>query len=88
MQIHSKCVCDLIETHIHLLHTGEYSQRSSILWPFWLNSSVFVYKLRDFLFESCFSHLTSMYDTCFEKEFLDIQAIIESRFTVNLQVTL
>ena len=37
--------------------TDKYSQHSSIIWPVWLNGSVFVYELSGCGFESSCSHL-------------------------------
>ena len=36
----------------------KYSQHSSIIWPVWLNGSVFVYELSGCGFESSCSHNT------------------------------
>ena len=45
-------------------HTDKYSQHSSIIWPVWLNRSVFVYELSDSGFEFNCSHLIA----CFKKQ--------------------
>ena len=64
-------------------HTDKYSQYSSIIWLIWLNVWVFVYELSGCGFESRCSHSNFRYCTCFRKEFLDIQAIIEFGFTLK-----
>ena len=40
--------------------TDKYSQHSSVIWPVWLNSWVFVYELSGCGFESHCSHLNSL----------------------------
>ena len=49
----------------------------------WLNGWVFVYKLSGCGFESGCSHLNFRFCTCFEQEFLDIQATIECGFMIR-----
>ena len=38
-------------------HTDKYSQRSSVIWPVWLNGWVFVHKLSGCGFECSCSHI-------------------------------
>ena len=47
--------------------TDKYSQHSSILWPVWLNSWVFVYELSGCGFKSSCSHLNFRFCACFEQ---------------------
>ena len=63
--------------------TDNYSQHSSIIWPVWLNGSVFVYELSGRGFQSSYIHLTSDFAPVSSKEFLDIQAAIEFEFTLK-----
>ena len=58
---------DMIRTYSQIHRTDKYSQLSSIIWPVWLNGSVFVYELSGCRFESCCSHLNLRYRTCFEQ---------------------
>ena len=62
-----KHVRDMIRTYNQMHHTDKYSQQSSITWRVWLNSWVFVYKLRGCGFESRCSHLNFRYCACFEQ---------------------
>ena len=48
-----KLVRDMIITYSHMQRSDKYSQHSSIIWPVWLNGSVFVYEPRGCGFESC-----------------------------------
>ena len=48
-------------------HTDRYSQHSSVIWPVWPNSWVFVYKLSSCGFESRCCHLNFRYGDCFER---------------------
>ena len=74
--MHSKFVYDMINTHSQC--TIQIStQKSSIIWPVWLNGWVLVYELRDCRFEFHLSHLK------FIMEFLGIQAITECKLTWN-----
>ena len=50
----------MIRTHSQVHRTDKYSQRSSILWPVWRNSWVFVYELSVCGLEFCSSHLYSL----------------------------
>ena len=59
---------DMIRTYSQMHRTDKYSQRSTIIWPIWLNGLVFVYELCDCGFESRCSHLNFRYRVCFEKE--------------------
>ena len=63
--------------------TDKYSQHSSIIWSVWLNGSVFIYKLRGCGFEFRCCHLNSDIMFVLSKDFSDIQATIECRFTVK-----
>ena len=42
-------------TYSQMHRTDKYSQRSSIIWPVWLNGWVFVYELSSYGFESIYS---------------------------------
>ena len=48
-----KLLRDMIITYSHMQRPDKYSQHSSIIWPVWLNGSVFVYEPRGCGFESC-----------------------------------
>ena len=61
-----KLVRDMIKTYNQMHRTDKYSQHSSIIWPVWLNGSVFVYELSGCWFESRCSHLIFRYGACFE----------------------
>ena len=50
-------VRNMVITYSQMLRTDKYSQNSSIIWPFWLNSWVFVYELSWCGFESRCSQL-------------------------------
>ena len=63
--------------------TEKYSQHSLIIWPVWIIGWVFVYKLSACGFESRCCHLKFRNPTISSKEFLDIQATIECRFTLR-----
>ena len=77
-----KRVRDMIRTCNQMHRTDKYSQHSSIIWPFWLNSWVFVYELSGYGFEFCCCHLNFRYRACF-KGFLDIQATIECGYILK-----
>ena len=47
--------------------TDKYSQHGSIIWPVWLNGSVFVYELSGCGFKSHCCHLHFRYGACFEQ---------------------
>ena len=66
----------MIITYTQMYRTDKYLQYSSIIWLVWLNGWVFIYKLSD--------SLTSDIAPVSSKEFLDIQATIEYKFTVKL----
>ena len=51
-------------------HTDKYSQRSSIIWPVWLDGWVFAYDLSGFGFEYCFSRLGKLYLLFKKKNYL------------------
>ena len=57
--------------------SDKYSQHSSIIWLFWLNALVFVYKLSGPGFESRWSTLIADIASVSSKEIVDIQANIE-----------
>ena len=40
-----KRVRDMTRTYSQMHRTDKYSEHNSIIWPVWLNGSVFVYKL-------------------------------------------
>ena len=48
---------DMIIACNQMHHTDKYSQHSSIIWPVWLNSWVFIYELSGCGFKSCCCHL-------------------------------
>ena len=54
--------------------TDKYSQHRSIIWPVWLNGSVFIYELSGCGFKSCAVTLTSDMAPASSKKFLEIQA--------------
>ena len=62
-----KCVCDMITKYSQKHYTDEYSQHSSMIWPIWLNSWVFVYKLSGYGLKSRCYHLNFRYNACFEQ---------------------
>ena len=78
-----KRVRDMIKTYSQMHRTDKYSQHSSIIWPVWLNGWVFVYELSGCGFESSCSHLNVRSTLASSKEFFDIQATIECRFTLK-----
>ena len=54
------------DKNIQQIHrTDKYLQHSSIIWPVWLNSSVFFYELSGCGFEFSCIHLNFRYHTCF-----------------------
>ena len=57
--------------------------QSSITWPVWLNSWVYLYELKGCGFESRCCHLNFRYRARFEQGVPDIQANIECRFTLK-----
>ena len=65
-----------IRTHNHLVWKQTLNQIVK-----WLSD---VYKLSDCGFQSCCCHLNLRFSTCLSKEFLDIQAAVECRFTLKL----
>ena len=73
----------IIITYSQMHRTEKYSQHSSIIWPIWLNSWMFVYELSVSGFKSRYCHLNLRFVPVSSKEFLDIQATIESRFTLK-----
>ena len=58
---------DMVKIYSHMQLRDKYSQHSSIIWPVWLNSWVFVYKLSGCGFQSHCSHLNFRYGACFKK---------------------
>ena len=72
-----KAVHDMIKACSQMHRTDDYSQRSSIIWPVWLNDWVFVCELSGCGFASRCCHFAPVSS----KEFLDIQATIACRFT-------
>ena len=53
-----KHVRDMIRcAYSQMRRTDKYSQHTSIIWPVWLNGSVFVYKLSSSGFQSRCSHV-------------------------------
>ena len=57
----------MIRTYSQVQGTDKYSQKSSIIWPVWLNGLVFVYKLSGCGIEAVCSHLVFRYCSCFEQ---------------------
>ena len=64
-----------IRTHNYLV------RKRALNRPVWLNGWVFVYELSGYKFESRCCHLNSNIGPVSSKEFLDIRATIECRFT-------
>ena len=62
VNLHDKNIGDMIRTYNQMHRTDKYSQRSTIIWPVWVNGWVFVYEV-----ESHWSHLNFRYCTCFEQ---------------------
>ena len=62
-----KPIYDMTITYSQMHHTHKYSQHRSIIWPVWLNSWVFVYKLSGCGFQSHCCHLNFRYYTCFKQ---------------------
>ena len=62
-----KRVRDMIRTCSQMDRTDRYSEHSSIIWPVWLNSSVFVYELSGCRFKPRCSHLNFRFRVCFEQ---------------------
>ena len=56
----------------------------SVIWPVWLIFLVFVNELSECRFESRCSHLTLRYWTFLTKESLNIQAIADCKFTIDM----
>ena len=73
----------MTSTHIQVHYTDRYSQHSSIIWPFEQNGWGFVYKPSNCCFKSCCSHLNFRIMPVSSKEFLDIKATTECRFTLK-----
>ena len=59
VKIHSKNACVMIKTTL-MHYTDKYSQHSSIIWPVWINSWIFVYELSACGFGSCYSYLSNI----------------------------
>ena len=62
-----KRVRDMARVYSQVDRTDQYSKQSSIIWPVWLNSWMFVYQLSGWGFGSRCSHLNFRYRACFEK---------------------
>ena len=67
VRIHSKTRTwhDKTDTKMH--RTDKYPQHSSIIWPVWLNSWVFVFELTGSGFASSCSHLKFIFRAWFEQ---------------------
>ena len=78
-----KCVGDMILKYSQMQRTDKYSQQSSIIWPVWHNSWVFVYELGGCGFGTGWSKLKLRYRACFEQGVLDIQGNIECGITLK-----
>ena len=80
-----KRVHDMIKTYSQMRRIDKYLQHSSIIWPVWLNGLVFVCELSGCGFKSRCSHLNFRYwAPVLRKEFFEIQATKECRFTLKL----
>ena len=62
-----KKVRDIIWTYSQMYRFDWNSQQSSIIWPIWLNGSMFVYEVSCSGFESSCSHLNVRLRACFEQ---------------------
>ena len=62
-----KLVCDMIKIYSQMQRADRYSQHSSINWPLWVNSRVFVYKVGHCELETCHFHWNFRYSTWFIK---------------------
>ena len=74
---------DMIITNSQTLRSNKYSQDNLVIWPARLNFWFCIYELSGCGFESRCCHLNFRYGTCFEQEFLDIQATIKCGFTLK-----
>ena len=62
-----KLVRYMIITYSQMHRTDKYLQRSSIIWPVWLNGWVFVYVLIDCRCESRCCHINCRFGACFKQ---------------------
>ena len=62
-----KLVRDMTRTYNQMHRTDKYSQHSSIIWSFLLNSLVFLYELSRYGLESSCSHLKYKFLAYFEQ---------------------
>ena len=58
----------MLRTYSQKQRRYKYSQHSSIIWPIWLNNSVFLYKLSGCWFRSSCSHSDVKFCASFEQE--------------------
>ena len=79
-----KVVRDMLKTYNQMHLTDKYSQHSSIILPSWLNGCVFVDELGDCGSSPVAVTYSSAMARASRKQFLDIQATVESGFTVKL----
>ena len=64
---HCIWTCCYIQAYSQMHRADEYSKHSSIIWPIWPNSLVFVYELSGCGFESSWSHLNFRFLVCFQQ---------------------
>ena len=76
---------DKIVTYSQMHRTDTYSQRSSFIWPVWLNGRAFIYELSGCGFESRCSRLILQIRRLLRaKNSLTFRQTIDCRFTLNL----
>ena len=76
-----KRVRDMIKTYSQIHSTDKYSQHSSTILPVCLNGWVFACELSGSGFDLLWSYFR--YHAIWSKEFLEIQATVECRFTLR-----
>ena len=64
-----KLLGDMIIIYSQMHRADKYSQHCSIIWPVWLNGSVFVYELSGYGFESSCGYLNFRFRSYFEQGF-------------------
>ena len=74
---------DMLRIYSQLQRTDKYSQHRSIDWPVWLNVWVFVYELSDCGIEPRSNQFNFRYRASFGQRFLEFQATIKCKFTLN-----
>ena len=63
---------DMIIKYSHMHRTDKYSHHSTIIWPVWLNGSVFVYELSGCRFKSHCCHLKELL------KLVDLQSLVKN----------